>query len=740
MDDFFDLKQQLVKDLNRYGPPHSGGSQVSEHEAGDEPLDLKGTLHELQVYREELQTQNEQLRIAWHDLETSQKKYMYLFDFAPTSYFTIDRNSVIREVNLTGAEMLGYARRYLVGKPLHLYVAPESRGVLAMHFRGVFRGIEAPIEVLFSTQSGRIFPVLLQSSLIRDDFEQNPYCLMAAMDITERKQTEDQLRKLSQIVEQSPSSVLIIDTEGTVEYINPAFTQATGYTWTDIVGADLAILKSGEHSPEYYKRLWEIIRGGGEWRGDICIRKKTGELYWELQSITPIRNSNGMITHYAIVRIDDTERKRAEEALRNSNHRLEETLTELKATQQQVLQQERLAAVGQLAAGIAHDFNNILTSIQGFAELVQLRSELSGSAKSDLGHIIDQTDRAAHLIRQILDFSRISMRQPRQVSPGPFLKEMIRFLQRTIPENIDIRLEIETQNCLINADPTQLHQLLTNLAVNARDAMPARGELIFRLSSLSLESGQSPPCPELPPGEWVVLSVIDTGSGIPAEIRPRIFEPFFTTKDVGQGTGLGLAQVYGIVKQHDGYIELESEEGKGSTFTVYLPAVQPQELSPVEEVVAEIPRGHGETVLVAEDEPMVLEISKALLEHLGYHVLTATNGQEAVDIFNQHQDQIALILADMVMPQMDGVDVLEALQAQDPEVKVVLVTGYPLGKEAPKVLGKGFINWLQKPIRLTRLARVVDQVLKDSKKNDHTSPNLAKAASLPSQNQTEVKE
>lgn len=716
MNDFFDLKQQLVKDLNGHGSRHTKDSQVSQNENSDETLDLKATLHELQVYREELQTQNEQLRIAWHDLETSQKKYMYLFDFAPTGYFTIDRNNVIREVNLTGAEMLGYARGYLVGKPLHLYVAPESRGVLSTHFRGVFRGIEAPIEVLFSTQSGRVFSVLLQSSLIRDDFEQNSYCLTAAMDITERKQTEDQLRKLSQIVEQSPSSVLIIDTEGTIEYINPAFTQTTDYSWTEIVGANLAILKSGEHSPEFYKQLWETIRGGDEWRGDICLMRKTGELYWELQSITPIRSSNGVITHYAVVRIDDTERKRAEEALRSSNHRLEETLTELKATQQQVLQQERLAAVGQLAAGIAHDFNNILTSIQGFAELVQLRPDLADSAKSDLGHIIDQTDRAAHLIRQILDFGRISIRQPRQVSPAPFLKEIIRFLRRTIPENIDIRLEIEAQNCLINADPAQLQQLLTNLAVNARDAMSTCGELIFRLASLSLEADQTPPCPELPPGEWVVLSVIDTGSGIPADVQPRIFEPFFTTKAVGQGTGLGLAQVYGIVKQHDGYLELESGEGKGSRFTVYLPALQTQELSLAEEVVTEIPRGHGETILVAEDEPVVLEASQALLEHLGYHVLTAVNGQEAVDIYSQYRDQIALILADMVMPQMDGVDLLEALQAQDPEVKVVLITGYPLGKKAPEVLGKGFVNWLQKPIRLTRLARVVDQVLKDSKK------------------------
>ncbi len=265
------------------------------------------------------------------------------------------------------------------------------------------------------------------------------------------------------------------------------------------------------------------------------------------------------------------ETRQAEQALRESKSRLEATLTELKATQQQVLEQERLTAVGQLAAGIAHDFNNLLTGIIGFAELLQLDPAIPETARADLARIVKQGQRGAHLIRQILDFSRKSIRQPHPLDLVSFLKEAATSLEPTLPQNIHLLLAIDPHELPIKADPAQLQQLLTNLVLNARDALPNGGHLKLGLSRLTLEPGQPPPHPELPPGQWALLSVSDTGLGIPAEIQPRIFEPFFTTKEPGQGTGLGLAQVYGIVKQHDGYLDLTSQPGRGTTVTIYLP-------------------------------------------------------------------------------------------------------------------------------------------------------------------------
>jgi len=386
-------------------------------------------------------------------------------------------------------------------------------------------------------------------------------------------------------------------------------------------------------------------------------------------------------------------------------------VTREREVQIQVQQQERLAAVGQLAAGIAHDFNNILTTIIGFAQLAQGAPDISSSVKTDLEHIAQQGHRAARLVRQILDFSRRSTIERRPMDLVSFVKETIKFLERTIPETIRIGLHYEPGDHLVNGDPAQLHQMLVNLAVNARDAMPGGGELRLALSRLTLEPGEPPPCTDMPPGEYIALSVSDTGVGIPAEILPRIFEPFFTTKEVGQGTGLGLAQVYGIVKQHDGFIDVTSQVGIGTTVTVYLPSLAGPQVQAAEEV-EEIPKGHGETVLLVEDDPAVLQAGQAMLEHLGYRVLTAQDGREALTVHAQHRGEIDLVISDMVMPGMGGEELFHVLRQRDPLLGVVLITGYPLGEEITRLRAEGIVDWVQKPFMMAELARVVDHVLK----------------------------
>jgi signal transduction histidine kinase len=291
------------------------------------------------------------------------------------------------------------------------------------------------------------------------------------------------------------------------------------------------------------------------------------------------------------------ERKKAAEALQNSNTQLQLALSELKQTHEKMVQQERLAAVGQLAAGIAHDFNNILTTILGFAELMQMSPDTPAAMQSDLQKIIASSQRAAHLVHQLLDFSRKSIRHPKQFDLASFTKESVKFIERTIPENIQINLNLEPGDYLIEADPTQLQQVITNLAVNARDAMPTGGELRIELSRIvCADNIHCVLCHQPIEGEWVQLEVTDTGSGISADVLPRIFEPFFTTKKVGEGTGLGLSQVSGIVVQHQGHIRVESQVGQGTTFTIYLPVVLASGDEAPEPKPAQMKQGQGETI------------------------------------------------------------------------------------------------------------------------------------------------
>ena len=378
--------------------------------------------------------------------------------------------------------------------------------------------------------------------------------------------------------------------------------------------------------------------------------------------------------------------------------------TQEKEVQRKMELQGRLAAVGQLAAGIAHDFNNILQIIIGRAELLRYQPDLSDKLRLDIEAIHKQGQRAARLVRQILDFSRKSISVQGPLDLKPFVKETMKMLQRILPENIEMDVEAPDEGYWVRADPTQMEQVLTNLIVNARDAMPDGGRLKVGLYRRRLEG--KPPFPGMTSGDWVVVEVSDTGLGIPPEARPHIFEPFFTTKRPDRGTGLGLAQVYGIVKQHRGFIDFESEVGRGTKFVIYLPAIR-VEGTGRRKAEEEIPRGRGETILVVEDDDTVLKMVREMLTSLGYGVLTATNGREALEVFERYRKEIKLVLSDIVMPKMGGKELLGSLRRIDPEVKLAFISGYPLGEAIPE----GTVGWVQKPVQVRELAKFVHRVL-----------------------------
>ena len=384
-------------------------------------------------------------------------------------------------------------------------------------------------------------------------------------------------------------------------------------------------------------------------------------------------------------------------------------VTQEREVQQKIQTQHRLASVGQLAAGIAHDFNNMLTVMMGCAQIMEMRPDVPDSRKEDLRMIYTQGERAAQLIRQILDFSRQTVVERRAVDLGPFLKEAVKMMTQGLPETIRIATEIHGERHVVNANLTQLQQVCANLCVNARDAMPHGGDLRVGLSDLRLSPSDRPPVSPMAPGEWVVWTVSDTGCGIPPDVIDRIYEPFFTTKARGEGTGLGMAQVYGIVKQYDGFIDVESEEGKGTVFTIYLPRFGGEEAS-VEQEAADLPVGHEKTILVVEDTPDVLKVAKGMLEALNYRVVTAANGVEALEVFGRHREEIGLVLTDMVMPDMGGLALFDALRERDDGVPVVLMTGYASEVEE-KRLPADIAGVLDKPLIVQEVARVVAEAL-----------------------------
>jgi len=377
--------------------------------------------------------------------------------------------------------------------------------------------------------------------------------------------------------------------------------------------------------------------------------------------------------------------------------------------------QERLATVGQLAAGIAHDFNNIMTVISLYTQLVLRMPELPEKEVQRLKTIEQQAMRASQLILQILDFSRQSVVERKPIDLLPFLRDLTRAAEQSLPNNIELKTNFVDREYLVEADTSRLNQAITNLIGNGLDVMPEGGTLFINLTSLTLHTNGPFPLPDMTAGDWILLEVSDTGTGIPQKDIVRIFEPFFTTKPSGEGTGLGLAQVYGIVKLHDGFIDAKSEIGKGTTFTIYLPVFSPvveeDSASKVEIAIA----GYGETIMIVEDEPASRDALAEIMESLNYKVLTAANGAEALVLYDELGPQIDLIISDMVMPVMDGAKLYRELRLRSDEIRMIVVTGYPLDRGGKEMLDQGVVAYIQKPLRVDVVARAVRDALESDR-------------------------
>ncbi len=479
---------------------------------------------------------------------------------------------------------------------------------------------------------------------------------LITIEVEEHRKAEDKLKRLAAAIEQAAESVIITDPDGTFVYVNPAFERMSGYSRADSSGQTPRILKSGQHSASFYRELWDTIRRGEVWTGQLTNRNKDGSLYTAEAVISPVRDADGQIVSFVAVERDITTELRLGEQL---NHA------------------QKMEAIGQLAGGVAHDFNNLLQAIGGYTEIARDDLDADHPVQQSLKEVVNATDRARNLISQLLLFSRRQAAQPRVLDLNAVVSGLIGMLERVLGEQVDLEFCPCPDTIKVRADQHQLEQVLMNLSVNARDAMPEGGRLVVETQTLLLDDEYCRAHPWARKGAFSCLSVSDTGIGMAPEVRQHVFEPFFSTKGVGKGTGLGLATVYGIVKQHEGLIHVYSEPGLGTTFRIYLPLVEEEEAQPRAVLSAHAPvRGKGETILLAEDHEMVRALGISILEKHGYRVIAARDGAEAIELFEKYRDEIDLALLDVVMPRKSGKMVYDAIKEVRRELPILFASGY----------------------------------------------------------------
>ena len=499
-------------------------------------------------------------------------------------------------------------------------------------------------------------------------------------DITRQRVAEDQYFKLSRAIEQSPVAIAITDADGSVQYVNAKFTEATGHTLEQILDDNVQVLREGHPDEASFQNFWSTIQAGHNWSGELARDRPDGKKVWESVQVSCLRNPAGEITNLLCMREDITGRKLLEDQLR---------------------QAQKMESLGTLAGGIAHDFNNIIAVINGYAEFAQLNTGDAAAIQKSVREIKRAAQRATGLVRQILTFSRKAEIKFAALDLNQQTRDIITLLAETFPRNINFTFALDPALPPLLADQNQLQQIILNLCVNSRDAMPVGGTITLATSVID---GQSAPA-VLPSGRpYACLTVSDTGTGMSPEVRARIFEPFFTTKSVNKGTGLGLAVVYGIVTSHGGTIEVESEPGIGSTFNVFLPLADTAVISPAIAKTTDFPGG-TESLLVVEDEPPLRMLLEIALARKGYQVTCASDGLEAIERLTDPAHSFAAVLLDLNMPGANGVEVLRVIRATHPELKVLILTGHLTPEARIEFDHMGQKDFLKKPYTLDELGR-----------------------------------
>ncbi len=513
---------------------------------------------------------------------------------------------------------------------------------------------------------------------------------------TERRLSEERLFLLKAAVAAAQDVVVITDAEGRAVYVNPAFTALTGYSSAEVEGQTLGRLATDAHPEAYFARVWADVLAGRSWSGRVVNRRKDASLYTAASTFTPIRDEAGVVRHVVAISQDVTESERDRERLLQ--------------TEEQLRQAKKLEAIGTLAGGVAHDFNNLLTVILGSAAEVRALLPPDAPALEEIAEIEHAGERATALTRQLLAYGRKQILSPRILDPARVVRGIEKLLRRSVSEQVEFVLRLAPSVRTVEADEAQLGQVLLNLAVNANDAMAGGGTLVIQTEDSTLLEPTRVGTFIVPPGEYVLLSVSDTGHGIPPDVLPRVFEPFFTTQGVGRGTGLGLATVYGIVAQSGGHLTVESVVDVGTTFKVFFPArtlVAPSK-TPASTTLR--PRG-TEGILLVEDDVAVRGVAVRMLTHCGYRVFEVPGGDAALAFLARHPGQVDLLLTDVMMPGMDGATLAGQVQAAYPHIKRLFMSGYPgevISRHGTFVPG---VNFISKPFSPDALATLVRRVL-----------------------------
>jgi PAS domain S-box-containing protein len=807
--------------------------RTTEYSAAISPEETRKTLHELRVHQIELEMQNEELRKAQAELEASRARYFDLFDLAPGGYLTLCEKGLIREANLTAAALLGVERRALAGSALSRFIPAEDQNIYYLHTKRLFAaGRPQTCELRLLRQGAEPFHARLEAVLAQEEGGA-PICRCVVVDITERKQDEEKLRaseaimsasqrighigswvlelssnqltwsdevyrifgiepqafgatyeafldrihpddrsavdaaytasvreragayeiehrivrldtgevrhvherghheydaagavlrsvgmvqditdrkraeealrqsqeKFRQYFENAPNFIYIISTEGTILDANPAAVRVLGYSSKDeLIGRPLIGTVYAASSRDKARELLQSWRETGKLENEeLRIVTGAGEERTIILNVSSVRDGHGQLIHSVSFQTDITDIKRAE--------------VERENLQNQLRQAQKMESVGRLAGGVAHDFNNMLAVILGHTEMALEQVDPAQPIHADLTGIHKAAGRSADLIRQLLAFARKQTIAPRVLDLNKTISGMLNMLQRLIGEDISLDWNPNADLWPVKVDPSQIDQILANLCVNARDAIAGVGKVTIETENSALDDDYCATHAGFVSGEYVRLAISDNGCGMDKETLSHLFEPFYTTKEAGKGTGLGLATVYGIVKQNNGLINVYSEPGQGTTFTIYLPRhIGKNHQHQTEGAPQSVGRGH-ETILLAEDEPALLELTTKMLKRQGYRVLAASTPGEAIRLAREHSGEINLLMTDVIMPEMNGRDLAKNLLALYPHMKRLFMSGYTADVIAHHgVLDEG-VHFMQKPFSRKYLADKVREAL-----------------------------